>query len=325
MYKMAIQLLALVVVAVVVGCSPTSKILKSNDPWLIYDHAYDLYEKEEWKKADKVFESVESYYIGGMKEDSIAFFRARCAFKQNNFDAAKTMLDEFRRRYGRSAFIEDAEGMYTLSHYYMAPAVTRDQSLSQLAILTINEFISRYPNSEQREIFEGLIDELQGRIHEKSFLNAYTYYKIGQYKSSIVAFRNALKEFPESEYREDILYYTTLSAFDLARNSILSKKESRYMSMIDSYFTFIAEYPESKYRKDADRMLAKAREYIAGQNAIREAGGVGDDKLAEEEGIKVARKAMAAERKAQKEDDKLRRLESKSDTTEQTTEQTTEN
>lgn len=34
---------------------------------------------------------------------------------------------------------------------------------------------------------------LTQRLHDKTYLNAYTYYKIGRYKSAIVALKNALK------------------------------------------------------------------------------------------------------------------------------------
>ena len=31
------------------------------------------------------------------------------------------MLDDFRRKFGRSVFLEDAEGILALSYFYLAP------------------------------------------------------------------------------------------------------------------------------------------------------------------------------------------------------------
>lgn len=257
------KLAAIVTLVVMASCSATQKAISTGDPQIIYRHALYLYEEENWNKAAALFEMIEPYMAGAPNEDSLLYFKARCRYKSYNYSEAVAEFDEFRRRFGRSTFLEDAEGMYTLSYYYMAPGVTRDQQTTQLALISLEEFLSRYPNSKQFDTFSSLRDELVERLHEKNFLNAMTYYKIGRYKSSIVAFKNAFKLYPNSVYREEISYYIVASAFELADNSVPSKKEDRYLQMLDSYFTFIAEFPESKHRKDVDNMEKKARKYLA--------------------------------------------------------------
>ncbi len=300
---------------VMASCSTTSQIIQTGDVWTIYDYGVEEYEKGEWKKAKKYFEAIETYFTGSMREDTLAFYKARCYFKMDDFYTSTMLFDEFRRKFGRSVFIEDVEGMYALSYYYMSPAPNRDQSSTRTAIMTINEFLARYPESEQVDVFKQLQGELVLRLHEKSYLNAYIYQKIGRYKSAIVAFRNALKEYPESEFREEILYHIVLSSYDLASNSILAKKEDRFLDMRDAYYTFIAEYPESEFRKEADKMELKARLYIEKQNKIREEGGVEDALIAEQEGRKAERKIMKQEattaKAVKKEEKRLERAKAK--------------
>ncbi|MFR9620940.1 MAG: outer membrane protein assembly factor BamD [Rikenellaceae bacterium] len=263
-----------VVVLLAASCSTTYKTLKKGDPDKIYALAMQQYEAEEWNKAINLFNTAEPYFSNYSRDDSLKFYRARSAYKDNDFEYAIVLLDDYRKEYGRSPFIEDAEGMYTMSHYYIAPDAKRDQTPIEKAIYTINEFMSRHPNSEKIEEFRAIKAELIDRLFEKAYLNAYTYYKTGYYKSAIIAFKNAIKEYPESSYREDMLYYTVASAFKLADNSVLSKKEDRFLQMIDSYYTFIAEFPESKYRKTADDMLAKGRKYLDEEDEKREKGEV---------------------------------------------------
>ena len=62
------------------------------------------------------------------REDSVSFFNARCKFKNRDYDTASALFDDFRRKFGRSAFIEDAEGMYALCFYYLSPGPSRDQT-----------------------------------------------------------------------------------------------------------------------------------------------------------------------------------------------------
>ena len=242
------------------------KIKKSGNPKLIYDTGMEYYAKEKWKKAADLFEAVEHYYIGTSTEDSIAFFKARCLFKDKDYDAATQALDDFRRKFGRSVFIEDAEGMYALCFYFMAPQPQRDQTITSQAIVAISEFLYRYPDSAKRQQFEEITAELTQRLHDKAFQNAYTYYKIGRHKSAIVAFKNALKKYPDSSHREELMYYIVKSAYELAHNSIESKQTDRYLSMLDSYYSYLSEYPESKHLKELGRFAKEAKDFMDKNN-----------------------------------------------------------
>ena len=64
------------------------------------------------------------------------------------------MFDTYRRTFGRSPFIEDAEGMYAMCFYYLSPSPQRDQTVTGQAIVAISEFMSRYPDSEKYGQFE---------------------------------------------------------------------------------------------------------------------------------------------------------------------------
>ena len=107
-----------------------------------------------------------------------------------------------------------------------------------------------------------MLEELTQRLVEKSYMNAYTYYKIGRYKSAIVAFKNSMKRYPDSPYREKMMYYTAVSAYRLAANSIESKQVDRYIAMLDHYYSFLSEFPESKHLREIERMAKDARNFI---------------------------------------------------------------
>ncbi len=242
------------------------KIIKSADPDLIYSEGLKYYNRNKWKQAGDLFEASAAYFVGNTQEDSISFFAARCKFKQRDYSNATVELDEFRRKFGRSIFIEDAEAMLAMCHYYLAPDATRDQTITGEAIVAFSEFIERYPNSKRVETFSALIVELTDRLKQKSYLNAYTYFKIQRYNSAIVALRNALKSYPETPYREKILYLITVSNYKVAHNSIEEKKGERYLKVLDSYYSFINEYPESKYSKELERYTKEAKDYLDKNN-----------------------------------------------------------
>ena len=242
------------------------KIIKSADPDLIFTEGLKYYKIEKWKHAGDLFDACQGYFVGDIREDSIAFFSARSRFKDRDYSVATTQLDEFRRKFGRSIFVEDAEAMLAMCYYYLAPDPTRDQTVTGEAIIAFSEFIERYPQSKRAEAFSNLIVELTERLKEKAYINAYTYYKVQRYKSAVVALRNALKQYPDTPRREDILYLIAVSNYRLAHNSIEEKQGDRYLNVLDSYYSFINEFPESKHRKELERYIKEAKDYLDKNN-----------------------------------------------------------
>ncbi len=256
----------LAVAVILSGCAGINTLLKSGQPDQIYNAALEYYQKEKWQRASTLFEGAENLFTGTSREDSIAFFNARCKFKSRDYETASTLFDDFRRKFGRSGFVEDAEGMYALCFYYLSPAPSRDQTMTGHALVAINEFMSRYPQSDRVDDFKKINDELTARLHEKAYLNAYTYYKIGRYKSAITALKNALKQYPESSHREQIMYLIVDSSYRFASNSIADKQTDRYLKMLDSYLSFREEFPESTHMKELDRMAKHAHDYLDRNN-----------------------------------------------------------
>ncbi|MBO5962407.1 MAG: outer membrane protein assembly factor BamD [Alistipes sp.] len=242
------------------------RVIKSEDPSLIYSEGLKYYGREKWRQAGDLFEACQAYYVGDVREDSVAYFSARSHFKERDYVEATTQLDEFRRKFGRSVFVEDAEAMLAMCHYYLSPDPTRDQTITSEAIIAFSEFIERYPSSTRVQAFTELITELTERLKKKAFLNAYTYYKIQRYKSAVVALRNALKLYPDTPHREEILYLIAVSHYRLAHNSIEEKQGDRYLNVLDSYYSFINEFPESKHRKELERYIKEAKDYLDKNN-----------------------------------------------------------
>ncbi len=248
------------------GCSGINALLKSGQPELIYSEAMKNFERGKWQRASTLFEGVQHYYAGTSREDSISFYNAYCKYKDRDYETASTLLDDFRRKFGRSAFIEDAEGMYALCFFYLAPGPSRDQTMTTQAIMAINEFMARYPHSSRIEEFKEINANLNERLHEKAYLNAYTYYKIGRYRSAIVALKNALRKYPSSSHREEIMFLIVDAGYRYASNSIASKQTDRYLDMLDSYLSFKEEFPNSSHIKELDRMAQHARDYLDRNN-----------------------------------------------------------
>ncbi len=68
-----------------------------------------------------------------------------------------------------------------------------------------------------------------------------------------MALTNSLKDFPDTRYREELMFMLLKAKYLLAVQSVEDKKEERLNSALDEYYAFKDEYPESKNMKEAER------------------------------------------------------------------------
>ena len=254
---------AVLTVLFAVGCSSYSKLLKTDNYDLQYRTALEYMEAEKYQKALTLFEKVRMYYLDSNRADSITFYTGMAYYKMGEFETSSMVFDEFRKRFDRSPFLEEAEYLYAKGFYYSSPEPDRDQTPTIKAITAISEYLSRYPNSKKREALDADLSELSQKLHDKAFLNAKTYYKIGHYRSAIVALQNALDDYPETNHREEILYMMVKSSYEYAHNSLQDRQRDRYLDMMDYYLSYISEYPEGKYARELGRLNENAKRFLA--------------------------------------------------------------
>lgn len=251
----------------VVGCSPFNKLLKLNDSDQMFHAAVNYYNEGDYQHALQLFQEIGPRYASTLRADTIMYYTGCCLYKQGDFESSGMIFDEYRRTYGRSPLLEDVEYMYAMGYYFASPEPSRDQTKTLQAIKSISEYIERYPESPKMGVCEMRIEELKGKLYDKAFINARTYYKTGRYKAAIIALRNALEEFPESPHREEILFLTLDASFRLADNSIASLQVDRHLDAMDAYYNFISEFPESKHARAAERMHRSSKRFLAKHNA----------------------------------------------------------
>lgn len=236
------------------NCSGYEKLLKSSDSNLKYTKAFEYYNKGDYTRAGAILEQIAPVFRGTTKADSVYFFLSMSYFKQNDFILAGHSFKTFADTYGNSQFAEEATFYIAYCYYLSSPRPELDQTDTHQAIQSFRLFMIRYPNSKRIADCERMIAEMRDKLVEKSYISAKLYFDLKDYKASIVALNNSLNQYPESKYREDILYLILRSNYLLAVNSIANKQKERYQSTVDEYYSFVTEFPESKYRKEADKI-----------------------------------------------------------------------
>lgn len=246
-----------------ISCSTKfEKLLKNNDYLLRYREAYRHFERKKYDQAAMLFESVAPFYRNTPQDDSIQFYIAECFYLNKDYVSAAHYYTTFSQNFSRSIFTETADFRSGKCNYNMVPRTELDQSYAYKAIDAFHIYQHKYPNSEKTNECKEYLATLSAHLAEKAHKAARLYFKVGEYKSAFLTFKNCLKDFPDSKYREEQLYYSLLSCYRLAELSIVDKKRERHQLVIDEYLNLISEFPDSKYKKEAKQISDRSVDYI---------------------------------------------------------------
>jgi outer membrane protein assembly factor BamD len=247
-------LTVLVILSILGNSCKYNKLLKGTDNELKYSKAKEYYENKDFTKAMGLFEQLIPIFRGTDKGEEINYLFAYCNYYLKDYILAGHYFRRFTESFPISEFTAECAYMSAYCYYLDAPKPSLDQETTLKALNEFELYISRYPTSDKIAECNKLMDELRNRLEEKSFDNAMLYYKLGQYKAAVVALKLSLREYPDSKYREEMLYHIVKASYLYAINSIQTKTKERLIDASKDYKTFVKAYPESKYKKEINRI-----------------------------------------------------------------------
>lgn len=247
---------------IVTSCGDYQKIVKSTDYEYKLKKAREYYDNKDFTKATQLYTELVNIYRGTNRADQVYYYLAKSNFGQRDYLMAGHYFRQMVKEYPHSTFAEESEYMIGYCYYLDSPTPRLDQKTTQDAMDAFQLFINIYPASAKVADANKLIDELREKLVLKSYLNGKLYYDLGDYRASVISLTNSLKEYPDSKYREELMFYLLKSKYLLGENSIPEKKRDRLNSELDEYYTFVDEFPNSKFRKEADRFFANTKKMM---------------------------------------------------------------
>jgi outer membrane protein assembly factor BamD len=257
----------LIVVLTLFSCGDYQKLLKSDDAELKYTKAVEYFNKGDFMRASTLFDAVATYYKGTDRSETVLNYMAKSYMGQKDYYSASEYYKTYVKTYPKGKYVVESKYMIGYCYYLDSPDARLDQSSTYSAIAAFQEFIDVYPESDKVPQANKLLDELTNKLAYKSYLNARLYYDLGNYLgnnylSAVITAQNALKKYPATSYREELLMLVLDSKYEQAVQSIEEKKAERYRNAIDEYYNYVNEFPNGKYKKQADRILNESKRIV---------------------------------------------------------------
>jgi outer membrane protein assembly factor BamD len=259
----------------IAGCrSNFEKLRASNDTPKKYQEALKLYNNKQYSKALILFEDLVNRYKGRAEAEDLYFYYSDTHYRLRDYTTARYHYKIFADTYPTSPKAEEARYMSAYCFYLESPTFSLDQDNTLKAIESLQLFINLYPKSARVAEASRLIQDLRDKLETKSYANAKLYLTIGDYQSAVIAFRNSLRDYPDTKYAEEMEYLMIEAQYLYAKNSFETRQEQRFNETIALANEFAEKYPSSKYLKDAalykqsaEKGIEDARKILAAAEA----------------------------------------------------------
>lgn len=237
------------------GCrSEYEKIRSGGDPELIYKKSFEYYDKKDFVKAQGLMELILPVYRGKKEAEEIFYRYSYTYYHNRQYLLASYYFNTFTQTFGGSPYKEEAAFMSAYSNYMLSPTFRLDQTHTLKAIDDLQLFINSYPESERVAESNRLIDELRAKLERKAFEEGKLYFDVRNYQSSVHAFENLLRDFPETGNAENVRYMIMRASYLLAENSIIEKQGDRFAETLERAEEFLARFPNSANSKEVVQM-----------------------------------------------------------------------
>ncbi len=262
-----VSLIGLFAILFATSCNELTKVQKSTDLYEKYSYAKKFYNTGKYSWAAQTLEEILPYFRGSSEMEPALYLKAQAYYKMKDYQQAQLAYKQYYTEFPNGEYTELARFYSGYGLAQNVPDPRLDQSKTIAAMQELQQFVDFYPQSEKAEEAKQLLFDLQENLALKEVLSAKLYYDLGNYifnnyESSIVTARNAMKVYPYSIHKEEMHYYVVASLYQIAKNSVLEKKQQRLRDLRDEYYNFINEFPDGKRRKDVDQFFAYAEKNI---------------------------------------------------------------
>jgi outer membrane protein assembly factor BamD len=233
------------------SCSKFNKVLKSRDSNYKLQEADKYYEKKDYRDAQTLYEQLYPVYKGTDKFEELYYKDAYCFFYMKEYLDAENFFKGFLDVFPNSPKADEVDYMHAYSVFMRSPKVELDQTNTIKAMGMMQTFIASRPGSDRIKDANNIIDQCRAKLELKAYNAAKLYYRLGQYRASMLAYQDLLTDYSGSALGETYNLELMRSYYEFALLSVPEKQLERYGQVVAEYQNFSDRYPDSKLLKDA--------------------------------------------------------------------------
>ena len=249
------------------SCGEYVRLQKSTNPEEKFQAGKNYFQEGKYVKSTAMFEEIVPYYRGTPQAEEVLYLLAESYMGQKDYYSASEYFQAYIRNFPRGTYAQEARYKVAYCYYLDSPDARLDQTETYEAINALSEFISLYPESDRVADCRKYLFEMEDKLAYKELLSSKLYYNLGlyggnNYRACVTTAENALKDFPETKYRDDLVFVILKAKSKEASLSVEDKKRERYSEVIDEYYRYANAFPDGKHIREANRILREAKNIV---------------------------------------------------------------
>jgi outer membrane protein assembly factor BamD len=241
-------------------------VQKSRDTDFKYDFAMRMFEEGRYARALQVFEEIQPFMRGRENFPNMTFVMAQAYYRSRDYFMAGTVFQNYARLFPNSERAEEAFFMGAYCMMLDVPYYKLDQASAHNAIRQFQLFINYYSTSPKVQEANQHIDALRLQLARKAFALANNYYRRSLYLSASISFKNVMKDFPETAFREQAMYMNVKSLYYYAHHSIRNRQVERFTNTLEAFEQLERSYPESLYISQLQNYITRTNRFLERHN-----------------------------------------------------------
>lgn len=229
--KSYLVLSVLLISVLISACSGTDRTnINTDDPEKAFQIAYDSYVKKDYLQAIDDFNVIKVKFSGTNISDKSQYYLGMSYLKREEYILAAYEFEYLLKNYATSSFAVDGRFQLAMCYFGLSPRFSLDQTYTYQAISEFKNFLELYPTDKNAPECETRIKELRNKLAFKDLKAAELYYKMDDYKSSIVYYDHILSEYFDTDYADDALYGKIVSLMTKKKYDDAKKEIERFES-----------------------------------------------------------------------------------------------
>lgn len=211
----------------------------------LYNSAIDHIQKGEFSSSTEKFDEVERQHPYSVWATKAQLMASYAYYQANRYDEAVVALDRFIQLHPANKDISYAYYLKALSYYEQISDVARDQKMTQLALSSLRELVSRFPNSKYSRDAKIKLDLTNDHLAGKEMEIGRYYHSQRQYLGAINRFKVVVDKYQTTTHVPEALHRMTEAYFALGLPS-----EARKTAAVLGH-----NYPGSEWYIDSYEMM----------------------------------------------------------------------
>ena len=250
------------------GCkSEYRTIQKSQDVEAKYAYGVKMFEQGRYSRALSMFEEIQPFMRGRENFGNMTYTMATAYFRSQDYFMAANVFQNYARLFPNSERTEEAFFMAAYCMMLDVPYYKLDQANATNAIRQFQLFINYYSSSPKVQEANEHIDMLRQQLARKAFALANNYYRRRLYISASISFKNVMRDFPETQFREEAMFMNVKSLFYYAQNSVSDRQVERFMDTVEAYEQLERSFPESQYLSQLRTYITRTNQFLERNNS----------------------------------------------------------